>query len=92
MTGKVYCMSSTDGTTHRKRLRSSFADGGSVLQNLVDVGLSTLLAEIGVPRADIGEFPAGVALVGSRRVLGCLVAHSRAVIDQVVLEITVVSK
>ena len=74
-------MSSTDEITHGNRLRMSFADGGSVLQNLVDVGLSTLLAEIGVPRAHIGVFPTGVALVGSCRVLGRLVAHSRAVID-----------
>ena len=74
-------MFSSDEITHGNRLRMSFADGGSVLQNLVDVGLSTLLAEVGVPRADFGPFPAGVALVGSRRVLGCLVAHPRAVID-----------
>lgn len=85
-------MSSSDEITHRGGLQKSFADGASALQHLVDVGLSTLLAEIGVPRADIGEFPAGVALVGSGRVLGCLVAHPRAVIDYVVLEITAVSK
>ena len=85
-------MFSSDEITHRERLQKSFTDGASALKDLVDVGLSTLLAEVGVPRADIGEFPAGVALVGSRRVLGRLVAHSRAVIYQVVLEITVVSK
>jgi hypothetical protein len=74
-------MSSSNGITHRERLQKSFADVASALQDLVDVGLSALLAEIGVPRADIGEFPAGVALVCSRRVLGRLVAHPRAVID-----------
>jgi hypothetical protein len=78
---KVYCTASSGGITHGKRLRRSFADGASALQNLVDVGFATLLASLGVPRADIGKFPAGVALSGSRRVLGRLQAHSRAIID-----------
>ena len=75
-----------------ERLRKSFADSASGFQNLVDVGLATLLASLAVPRADIGKFPAGVALSISRAVLGRPQAHPRAVIDKVVLKSTVVSK
>jgi len=64
----------------------SFADSASELRNSVDVGFSTLLAVLGVPRADIGEFATGVALVSSSAVLGRFVAHSRAIADEVVLE------
>lgn len=72
--------------THGEGPYRSFANDVSALQNLVDVGFSTLLAMLGVPRADIRKLSAGIALSGSRRVLRSLCAHSCAVVDYVVLE------
>jgi len=83
---KVYCTSSSDGITHRERLRGSFADGASALWNLEDKGWFTLRAVLGVPRADPRKFSAGVALSGGRMVPRRLQAHSRAIIGLVILE------
>lgn len=56
------------------------------LRNLEDEGWLTLRAALGVPRADFGIFPAGVALSGGRMIPRRLQAHSRAIVDLVVLE------
>lgn len=58
------------------------------MRYLVEERRLALLAVLGIPGADLGPFATGIALSGGSPVGRCLQAHSGAIVDLVVLDVS----